>query len=123
MRSVPGAQRRHLSVGVTLPVGTLVLLRLVELPVLVEIAAGTQRPEAQHCLGAAQTPARAGAGQPVFDQVATGAFDDLCELTFPLPRGRCGHHVVTDGEDSTHGTPPNPPAEVRARDRTPTAAV
>ena len=76
MRSVPGAQRRHLSVGVTLPVGTLVLLRLVELPVLVEIAAGTQRPEAQHSLGAAQTPARAGAGQPVFDQVATGAFDD-----------------------------------------------
>ena len=68
-----------------------------------------------------QDPARQ--TQPVFDQVATGAFDHLCELTFPLPRGRCGHHVVTDGEDSTHGTPPNPPAEVRARDRTPPAAV
>ena len=32
------AQRRRLSVGVALPLGTLVVLRLVELPVLVEIA-------------------------------------------------------------------------------------
>ena len=39
------SQRRHLSVGVALPMGTLILLRFVELPVPVEIATGTQRPQ------------------------------------------------------------------------------
>ena len=37
-------QRRHLSVGVALLMGTLPLLRLVERPVLVEIATAAQRP-------------------------------------------------------------------------------
>ena len=54
---VRGAQRRQLSVRVALPMATLQLLRLVECPVLVEIATGTKRFEAQHSLSSSQTPA------------------------------------------------------------------
>ena len=42
-------QRRHLSVGVALLMGALPLLRLVERPVCVEVAAAAKRPEAQDC--------------------------------------------------------------------------
>ena len=44
---------------------------------------------------------------------AEETFHLLCELTLPLPWGRCGQHVVTE-EESAYGTPPGTPAEVRA---------
>ena len=70
-------ERRHLSVGVALPMGTLPLPRLVEPPVLVEITTGTKRPEAQHRLRSAQPPARTGDPQPVVHQMATGSLNLL----------------------------------------------
>ena len=52
-------QRRHLSVGVALLMGTLPLPRLVERPVFVEIATAAKRSEAQHRLGSVAADQRA----------------------------------------------------------------
>ena len=55
-------------------------------------------------------------------QIANRTLHLLCELTFPLPGGRCGHHVVPRRR-SAHGTPSSPAAEVRTRDRPRPAAA
>ena len=48
----------------------------MEAPVIVEVAAGAERAQAEHGLGAADGPARAGDVHAVADEVAAGAFDD-----------------------------------------------
>ena len=68
-------ERRHLSVGVALPMGTLPPPRFVERPVLVEIATGTKHLEAQHRLSSAQPPARAGEASRWLTKCRQGAFD------------------------------------------------
>ena len=55
--------------------GSLVLARFVEVPVRIEVAAGAQRPQLQHRLGADQPPAGAGQLHPVAHQVPAGPFD------------------------------------------------
>src|SRR5712691_3938326 len=66
----------HLAVGIVRRVVALVFLLQMKMPVDLEIATDPQRPQTEHGFGALQSPACASYFHPVFDQVATGAFDD-----------------------------------------------
>ena len=54
----------------------LVLGALVELPVLVDVAAGDDCAEAKDGFGAGQAPDGAGDAHPILDEIAAGALDD-----------------------------------------------
>ena len=68
--------RRGYPVSVPLGVVPFVLPRFVEVPVLIEVAAGAQRPQLQHRLGSDQPPAGAGQLHPVADEVPARPFDN-----------------------------------------------
>src|SRR2546423_13541922 len=78
--------------------GALVLLCEMEVPILVEVAAGAQRSQAKHGFRSRFRPSRASPSHPVLDEVATCAFDDACRDRETV--GKCA--VVTQQPGVLH---------------------
>ena len=81
-------------------------LREVETPVCVEVAAGDQRAQAEHGLGALEAPAGTGDVHPIPDQVATRPLDDAVPKSMADALGlpvRSHDLVLEGGSIETNG--------------------
>ena len=63
-----------------------VLFLFMKSPIGRKIAADLDGPELQQCLSAFQTPSDSGYFHPVFDEMATGSFNDPCGYRIASPQ-------------------------------------
>ena len=78
--------RRNNAAGVEGAMVALVLAGLMEGPVFIKVAAGTQGPKTQYSFGAWQAPTCAGDLHAVFDQMTAGA--SMTPVAMGYPRAR-----------------------------------
>ena len=94
----------HDAVGIEGSVVTFIFFSLMEVPVLIKVVAGAQRPRTQDGLGASEAPAGACNFHAVFDQMAARAFNDSggdgkssSKVMIILEVWRIGEQVVRAG--------------------------